>query len=435
MKCTGTQTRPGILFVDDEENVLRSLQRLFIDEDYEVHTASSGEKGLEILKDNEIAVIVSDQRMPRMNGAEFLERARRLSPDSIRIVLTGYADIDATIDAINKGSTYRYVTKPWNDDEIIATVQDATERHKLIQENKYLIDLTRRQNEELKKWSSELELHVQEQTIELTYKHRELLGLNERLKTGFKGFIITMSNLIELRDRTVANHSNNVAAISRKMAAAMGSDDAGIEDVAIAAQLHDIGKIGISDAVLSKEIEAMAPFELREYQTHPVRGQAAIDSIEALRAAGVLIRHHHESFKGGGFPDGLKGVGIPLGSQVLAVADKYDRLLAHHTVKEALEGITNLAGTQFDPRLCRLLTKTVGEMAVSDRCAGCTVESELHPDQLMSGMILSRDARSGTGILLLPQGAGLNPRKIDYIKRYYNLDPPLTGIFVWSEGR
>ncbi len=405
MESAGPGKKPAILFVDDEENVLRSLTRLFIDEDYEIHTALSGERGLEVLKEQEIAVIVSDQRMPKMSGAEFLERARRLSPDSARIVLTGFADIHAAIDAINKGGAYQYISKPWDDDDIKSTVSRAIERYRLVKENIRLARIVQEQNEELKKWNSELELYVQEQTIELTYKNRDLLGLNDRLRTGFKGFVIAMSNLIELRDKTIANHSNKVAILSRKLAARMNLSDSEIETIAIAAQLHDIGKIGVSDAILLKEIEALAPYELREYQTHSIRGQAAMDSDAVLREAGVMVRHHHEAFNGEGFPDRLKGDLIPLGSRIIAIADKYDRLLVTHRLKETLEKIMSLAGTQFDPELCRLLTNPATGIADSEGRTGRGVESEMHPDQLVSGMILSRDVRSGTGVLLLPQGA------------------------------
>ena len=423
----------NILFVDDEENVLRSLRRLFIDEEYDIHTASSGEKGLEILQDREIAVIVSDQRMPGMSGAEFLERSRLVSSDSVRIVLTGHADIEDAIAAINKGGTYQYITKPWDNEEIRSTIFRAVEIYRLGRENKRLAGIVQEQNEELKKWTSELELYVQEQTIDLTYKNTALRDLNEQLETGFKNFTITISNLIELRDKSVGNHSGNVAVLSRKMAARMDLSDTEIQTIAIAAQLHDIGKIGVSDAVLLKDVESLVPFELREYQTHSIRGQTAMDSNAYLREAGTLVRHHHEAFDGGGFPDGLKEDLIPLGSRIIAISDRYHRLLVTHSVKDTLERVMNLAGRQFDPHLCRLLVEIVKENVSSERRPDDTVESELHPDQLMSGMVLSREVRSGTGILLLPQGSRLNPQKIESIRRYCTLDPPRAGVYVWTE--
>ena len=125
------------------------------------------------LKDIEVPVIVSDQRMPVMTGAEFLETSRRLSPDAVRIILTGYADVDAAIGAINRGGAYRYVSKPWNDSDLLLVIKDAFEKYRLVRENQYLTELTIKQNEELKKWSVELELYVQQHTIDLTKQNKE----------------------------------------------------------------------------------------------------------------------------------------------------------------------------------------------------------------------------------------------------------------------
>jgi len=431
---TGTKhDRIRILFVDDEENVLKALQRVFIDEDYEILTAQSGEEGLEILKTKEIAVIVSDQRMPGMSGAEFLEQAGSLSPDSARLILTGHADMNTAIDAINKGGAQRYITKPWKNDDLISTLHRASERYRLIKENRYLTELTNRQNEELKKWSAELEMYVQEQTVELTYKTKELADMNATLERNFRNFVITISNLIELRDNNIANHSNNVAIISEKIAEKIGLNKEEIQNIKIAAQLHDIGKIGIPDAILLKDIDALAPFEELEYKKHSVRGQVAVDSNDAFREAGVLIRHHHESYDGKGFPDGLSGDKIPLGSRIIAIADRFDRLLLTRVTENALNEIKLLSGRLFDPHLFHLLAETAGDREKSFSFAGKTVETELHPDELLPTMVLSRDIRSGTGLLLISKGVILNPKKIDSIKRYYNFDPPNTGVFVWRE--
>lgn len=431
----------NILFVDDEENVLRSLRRLFIDEEnINVFTALSGKEGLEILKNNDISVIVSDQRMPEMSGVEFLEKARKMSPDSIRIILTGYADINAAMDAINKGSVYRYITKPWNDNELIITILNAVETYRLIKENKHLTELTKKQNEELKKWSTELEFYVQQQTIDLTKQNKELKKLNERLNKNIKDFITSFSNLIELRDKSVSSHSNSVAEISKEMAVKMGMNSSEVETIAIAAQLHDIGKIGISDVVLLKNPAEMSPDEIAEYKKHPVRGQGAIDSIEDLRSAGILIRHHHEWFNGKGFPDGIKGKQIPVGSRIIAIADQFDRLIHGvsqiHAVQSVLDKIRTSLGTQFDPELFKFFTDVVKEKfdSISKKVEidlKTRIEIELTVNDVMPGMIVSRDIRSGTGLLLLSAGTVLNDKNIATLKRGYHIDPAKTGIFVW----
>ncbi len=171
-----TLQKPQVLFVDDEENILKALARLFLDEPFDVLTARSGEEALNLLKRNRgVAVIVSDQRMPGMSGAEFLEKAKEVVPDAVRIVLTGHADIKAAIDVINKGGAYRYLGKPWNDEELVGSVREAAARFALLCENKRLTEIVHRQNAEIQRWNSRLEKSmVQQQAAEI----REKKGLS-----------------------------------------------------------------------------------------------------------------------------------------------------------------------------------------------------------------------------------------------------------------
>jgi len=289
------------------------------------------------------------------------------------------------------------------------------------------------ETDDLRRWSNELELYVQEQTIELTRQNQEYAALCKKMKNGFRDFTITISNLIELRDKTVASHSNNVAMFSVGLAKKIGFNEDETETVAVAAQLHDIGKIGISDAVLLKDEETLAPYELEEYRTHPIRGQAVLASNEILRDAGVLIRHHHEAFNGTGYPDGLKGDAIPLGSRIIAIADTYDRMLVSRTPDKALEAIQSLSWGLLDPDLLRSFRESAKAITRADAFKDHTVESEIHPNDLMPDMIVSRDVRSGTGLLLMSKGVILNARKIDSLRRHYQLDPPKTGVYVWTE--
>jgi response regulator RpfG family c-di-GMP phosphodiesterase len=375
--------------------------------------------------------------MPGMDGAEFLEKARAMCPDSVRIILTGYADTTTAIDAINKGGAYRYIAKPWNDEELRVTIKDAVGRHRLIKENIRLTGLTKQQNEELKKWSSELEMYVQEQTIELTKQNEKLDDLNRKLTKNLRAFIISFSNLIEFRDKNVSNHSNTVAKFSREIAHRIGLSEKETTEVAIASQLHDIGKIGMADILFLKQIDDYSPEEVEEYRRHPVRGQTAIGFIEDFHVPGIFIRHHHEAFGGNGFPDGLKGNAIPTGSRIIAMADAYDRLLngknRRFEIDVTLSEIKGLLHKQFDPALFPFLCEVAGEMASERNFVDEAPEGELSPDVLIPGMILSRDVKSGSGFLLLCKGSVLSKSSIDSIKRCHDFDPSKTGVYVISE--
>jgi len=426
-----------ILFVDDEKNVLQSLKRLCIDDNHSVILANSGEEALEILKNNpNIGLIVSDQRMPAMTGSELLEKAKEMLPDAVRILLTGYADINAVVDAINRGGAYRYITKPWNDEELLQIIRDSVRRYSLIRENKRLQKIITKQNDELKRWNSQLEYFVQEQTLEIQNKNKELEKLNENLKNNFKNSIHAFSSLIELRDKKTGNHSRNVAEMSAKIAKAMNLSAAEAETIATAALLHDIGKIGIPDVALLLEIDEMDAEARNEYMQHPVRGQAAIDSAEDLRAAGVLIRHHHEWYNGSGFPDKLSGEKIPVGAGIIAITDfierEFRKLNADNAIQLVFDKIKKEFGKRFDPQISPFIEAPVREVysKISLKTGTKMVEMELSVNDLKEGLLLSRDVKSGTGIILLSKGTTLKWKNIHALRRYYQLDPSETGIFV-----
>ncbi len=423
-----------ILFVDDEENVLRSLKRLFMAEGYDVYTASSGLNGLAVIKEIEVPVIVADQRMPGMTGAEFLEISRELSPDAVRIILTGYADVEAAIDAINRGGAYRYISKPWNDSDLLLVIKDAFDKYRLVKENRSLMELTRQQNDELKKWSTELEFYVQQHTIDLTKQNKELKQLNEKLKKNVSEILASLSSLIELRNHSMRNHSNNVAILSTAMARDMGLSGQEIEMISTASQLHDIGMIGAPDIVLIKNFGELSPDEMTEYVKHPVRGQAAIDCIDDFRGPGVLVRHHHEWYNGNGFPDGLTGENIPIGARIISIADRFDRILRGEmrSIDSALVQIKSMLASQFDAALFAPLEKAAREL-FSSIFRDDVVEIELTAKDLAAGMVLAMDLNTGTGLLLLRKGTVLNDQNIEVLKRAVYLDPSKGGIFVTTK--
>ena len=430
-----TEDALKVLLVDDEMNILLALKRLLMDEEFDVITASSGAEALEMLdRVGDVALIVSDQRMPGLSGAEFLERARDVAPDAVRMVLTGYADVAAAVDAINKGGAHRYLNKPWDDEELLRSVREAVEKYRLVRENRRLTETVKRQNAELKDWNANLKIRVLEQTSQIRRKNEELHGLNSRLTRNYGDSILAFSRLIELRDREVRNHSGNVAKLSAFMAEDMGLKAEEIETVRVSSLLHDIGKIGVSDLLLQKGEEEMTELEREAYVQHTVRGQAAIDSIEDLRGAGLLVRHHHECYDGSGFPDRLRGEDIPLGARIIAMADHVDRsvrkLSGNDLPDLVLADVEPWLGKRFDPRLFPFLERGVRECCGALSSAAEMTEMECRPADLLAGMVLARDLCSGTGILLLGRGAVLDIEKIAALKRYYRIDPPADGVFV-----
>jgi two-component system NtrC family sensor kinase len=164
-----------ILCVDDEVNVLKALARNFLDNDYEIITAASGQEGLKVLAGTApVQIVVSDYRMPDMNGVDFLREVRKRWPDTVRIVLSGYADITAVISAINEGGIYHFISKPWNDDDLKVTIANAVERFQLNKTKAALAEELKVKNEELNRINHMLERFIAGKASKAMYQNRAL---------------------------------------------------------------------------------------------------------------------------------------------------------------------------------------------------------------------------------------------------------------------
>ncbi len=164
--------RPSILFVDDEQNVLRSLKRLFIEEEYQLFLADSAKKGLAILEQNPVHLVIADYRMPDMNGVRFLKEVCRLYPQTVRMVLSGFADTKSIVEAINEGEIYKFIPKPWDNEPLKQTIQNAIEHYCLFEENRRLTTIIRKQNKELRQLNEELEENVITRTEDLLSQNK-----------------------------------------------------------------------------------------------------------------------------------------------------------------------------------------------------------------------------------------------------------------------
>jgi len=170
-----------ILCVDDEKNVLRALERLFLDHEYEIITALSGEKGLELLKEKDhVRVVISDYRMPGMNGVDFLKSVYKERPDTVRIVLSGYADTASIVEAINEGQIYKFIAKPWNDDDLKVTISNAVDLYFMRQKNVQLARELETKNETLQEINDNLEQLVRKRTADLEM-HNKILAASQNI--------------------------------------------------------------------------------------------------------------------------------------------------------------------------------------------------------------------------------------------------------------
>ena len=412
MPDSATSPTFTLLCVDDEPNILSSLRRLFRPCGYRVLVAESGAQGLDILRSEPVDLVISDMRMPHMDGAQFLAAVRAEWPDVMRFLLTGYADMASAIEAINQGQIYRYMNKPWVDDDLLISVRQGLDARALQRDKERLEALTRQQNETLRELNDSLEAKVQERTDELQKAHKQL-------KQSFFVAVKIFTSLIEMRHPITAGHSRRVAALARSIAQRMGLKGADLQNVFVAGLLHDIGKIGFSDALLSRAQRTLSDDERRIYQKHPVDAELILIGIDELSPIAQLVRHHHECYDGQGFPDGLWGDDIPLGARILLVANDYDGLqigalsALRFKPEEALQAMEKARGVRYDPQVLdalRALVTAPPKPRPSER--------EVAVAALTPGMVLAREFAHRDGMPLLAAGQVLSARLIERMQDY-----------------
>ncbi|GAB7025942.1 HD domain-containing phosphohydrolase [Geotalea toluenoxydans] len=299
-----------ILFVDDEKVYLDYTCGLFENRGLTVLTASSGIEALQIVNQNIIAVVVADNQMPGMNGLELLAKIKEISPHTVKIMMTGSADLATTLSAINNGEVFRFVVKPWKDTEMVKAVKDGIRRFRILQSLKR---------------EDEFVLHSLAQTI-------------------------------ELKDACTKGHCDRVATIALQIAVKLGVSENKQEEIKFGSWLHDCGKIGVPEAVLN------APRQLTEEEfelvkNHSVWGCTVVRKANLSEAVQNIVLYHHERYDGRGYPSGLQGNDIPLEARIVAVADVYDALSVDRPYRSKLsreqiiETIDGMRGTYLDPEI------------------------------------------------------------------------------------
>ena len=412
-----------ILLVDDEANILKSLKRVFRKQDYTIYTTTSPTEGMNIIHQESISLVLSDQRMPEMNGSEFLAQVKNESPDTMRILLTGYSDMEAATQAVNDGGIYKFLSKPWEDELLKLTVGRALEKYDLKEENKKLTELTKQQNESLNQINQSLEKKVQERTLEIAEKNKLL---EQRIFETIKIF----SRILNLRNPLMSNHGKRVEAAVRYMAEQLDLRENDKEQISIAALLHDVGMIGMPDNIVNTNFTRLSETKQEQFKQHTIIGENCVKLISGFETVAGMIRSHHEHIDGTGYPDKLLGEAIPLGSRIIAIADAYDEMVNAGNIKPqaALETIKQQAGTLYDPNLIPLFRDYLESSGVQKQDE---IEKVTRLDNLEPGMVLSRELLTVNQTLLAPEKTTITESLIQKLKNFQNTNPIVDDIYIY----
>lgn len=299
-----------ILFVDDEEFILSLAERIFAEKGIEILTANSPTRALELVKTHEIAVLASDNMMPEMTGIDLLSRVKVLSPDTVNILMTGYASLQTAIDAINKAEAFRFVLKPWDNFALIEMVEDALNRYRL----------------------------------------------KRSIRMGDEATMLSLIHALELKDPYTKGHSERVADYALQISQAICIPEENMRAIKYGGWLHDCGKIGIAESILHGE-GPLDEAEMHIIRNHPLWGADVVKDARLSDVTVNIILSHHERYDGKGYPFGTQGLAIPLEARIVAVADVFDALTTKRSYRgaysreDALEILSSMKGNVLDPEL------------------------------------------------------------------------------------
>ncbi len=382
----------NILVADDDATTLALLEKSMVKWGYDVSHAANGRQALEFVSRHHVDIIVSDWLMPELNGLELCEKVRALNLNHyVYIVLISAQDTRTDVVRGLNGGVDDYIAKPVNLEELHARIEIGCR----------IIALERELNQKFR-------------TIKRNYF--QTIGM--------------FNQLLETYNEQLGGHCRRVGKLASLMAKRhpnIAAEDYPV--VEAAGMLHDIGLIGMPDALVSKPLTAMSGDEKKLYFSHSERGELILSEIDLLRPVSRLVRMHHEQTNGKGFPDGLEGDGVPLAARVINAASIYDNLIyqSKMALEQIPEKLQQQRGYQIDPDLV--------DMLLDINLSNIQKEAEktdkiLALDELEPGMILSQDVRMKTGAFVMAANTTVNASGIDKLKRYHQLGNIIDKVFV-----
>ena len=404
------QVKYQVLCVDDEQNILRAIKRALFSLDVDLTLVDSGEKALAVMKDKTIHVVISDMKMPGMTGAELLEQVAAHYPDTFRVVLTGFADIDATIKAVNQGRIHRYLQKPWDNQELINTIEEGLERIKLKDENARLQKLTKLQNAKLKEVNNSLEQVVQKRTKQIKAALRRIEQRNGALEQ-------VLFNVISINPDIDGKFAIEVSELATKLANLLECSKEETNVIRYACLIGEFGLLGLKPEHYRPAFNKLSYQQQKNYLSQTKLAKTILAPAEHLREVSDILEYQFEYYNGAGLYK-LVATQIPIGARILAVARDYWRMVSGRitgqpmTPIEARVELKKHRNTRYDGNVLDILLNT------KDIDKPSYIENRLSTEELKPGMVLSKNLYNESHILLLPEGHVFTDATIAKLAQY-----------------
>ena len=403
--------RPKILLVDDEQPILNALRRVLMRLKCDIQTATSVDQALELLHADTTPtdLIISDMRMPGRDGASLLAEVAEIWPNTERILLTGYSDMESTIAAINKGKISLYLEKPWDDNHLRDLVERTLKRVRMQQRNSYLEQLAVKQNKELQALNSSLQQKVDERTTEL----RNTLA---ELRTHYKGTIHMLARLIEQRLAGSRAITTDILWAADAMSERLQFNDQQASVLRYSVMLRNIGKVSFADELLTTPYTQLSDQQRTEFERHPLFAEMHLSGVNSLQdtAAALAVRKEYQD--GSGYPKGLNGEQIsPLCCALAILCDFFEHCNGELDAMalspaQALDAMAHQIGSHYHAEVFAEFQCIYPALLDYLQAQG---EHCLAPRALRPGMILAKDLMAPDGTLLLVKGKALSETQIE----------------------
>ena len=332
-----------ILIVDDEQEITEILSDL-LSGTYDCRTANSAEGALKTLAQTDVQLVISDITMPGMSGLQMIPQIKRLSPNTVVVMISGMQTVESAIEALRLGA-FDYLMKPFDLRQVEAVVKRALEHYELIVAKQ--------------RYENHLEELVEQRTSELDR------ALNS-LEDAYRATLRALTAALETRDSETHGHSERVVTYSLRLGREYGLNSETMKALEFGSLLHDIGKIGVPDSILRKPAK-LTDEEWVRMKEHPYHGQQILRGIEFLEGAARVVSQHHEKWDGSGYPVGLRGEEIDICARIFAVADAFDAITSDRVYRrgksyqEAAKELDDWAGRQFDPKVVEVFHRVPQE--------------------------------------------------------------------------
>ncbi|VUD46990.1 Hydrogenase transcriptional regulatory protein hupR1 [Thalassocella blandensis] len=414
------QCQPNILFVDDEEHILKAFKRLSRGQNWRVQTTTNPKEALKLVSSENIDVVISDMQMPEMDGAEFLKNVRNIHPQTGRVLVTGFSDMKALGRSVNDAAINNYIEKPWDDETLKETINQLLDNVKT--EKNLKLDHQKRVSisRKLGRLNIGLEKKLKESKIEIDQALHLLYGTQSKEHRVSSDLLSAMFNSIDLLNQK--RRSNKfVADVSAMIGEKLGLKDAEVDKLRIAGMFHNIGIIA-SENVRQQQsnIWQMDAMEKARYQSLVSISASIMNGLPSLSSVADVILKHKEKLDGSGYPVGLKNEEVPIECRILGLVSDFELLYDGQLVsgikgfKAAIGYLKKYQYIKYDAKVLHCMSQCVNEAFIDKYLTILTKEQH----QLLPGMMVAKDVLSHSKSVLLPAGTLLSFEHIEQLRKY-----------------